>query len=326
MATLLRVPEVAAGATQAVLSEWLVSENAGFSAGEPIVVLETDKAAVEVEAETSAVLLRTLVTGGTTVAVGSPIALLGTESERADVDRLLAELGVGVAPAAGPAVNAPPAAAPAPERIFVSPLARKMLKDSGLSVDGVNGTGPDGRIVRRDVEKAIASAQAPAPVVVAEPVVAPAGTGFTDIPHTRLRRAVAARLTASKQTIPHFYLRRTVEIDALLGLRAQLNAVAAEKISVNDLIIRAVGVAYQAVPTANVIWTDDALRQFASVDVAVAIASSRGLVTPVLRGVEKTSLGGISSQVKEFVRQADSGGLRQRDLEGGSVTVSNLGM
>jgi pyruvate dehydrogenase E2 component (dihydrolipoamide acetyltransferase) len=332
MATLLRVPEVAAGAIQAILSEWLVPENTEFSAGQPLVVLETDKAAVEVEAEADGVLLRTLVSSGSTVEVGSPMALLGEEHERGDVSGLLASLGVGNAARAPAPAAVPPAPGAAPvERLFVSPLARKMLKEAGLSADGVRGTGPDGRIVRRDVEKAIASSRTteppavapPPPVAVAPP---PTTTVFTDIPHTRLRRAVAARLTASKQTIPHFYLRRTVRIDALLDLRARLNAVATGKISVNDLIIRAVGVAYQAVPTANVIWTDDALRQFTSVDVAVAIASARGLVTPVIRGVEKTSPSAISGQVKEFVRQADSGKLHQRDLEGGTVTVSNLGM
>jgi pyruvate dehydrogenase E2 component (dihydrolipoamide acetyltransferase) len=141
-----------------------------------------------------------------------------------------------------------------------------------------------------------------------------------------MRRAIAQRLTVAKQTIPHFYLKRTAGIDALLALRAQLNEVSPRKISVNDLVLRAVALAHQAVPEVNVIWTDDALRQFDSVDVGVAIAGSRGLVTPVLRGVERTPPSAIAGQVQEFVRQAGDGTLRQGDLEGGSITVTNLGM
>jgi pyruvate dehydrogenase E2 component (dihydrolipoamide acetyltransferase) len=229
-------------------------------------------------------------------------------------------------------------------RIFISPLARKLLKEAGLTADQVSGTGPNGRIVRRDVDRAIAEARTAAPVAAVTPPTAPAaatpaaaatptpaarpafGAEFTEIPHTRLRRAVANRLTASKQNIPHFYVKRTARIDALLALRKQLNEVSPQKISVNDLVIRAVAVAHQAVPDANVIWTDEAMRRFDSVDIAVAIASERGLVTPVLRGVEKTSPSAIASQVKEFVKQANEGKLQQRDLEGGSISVTNLGM
>jgi pyruvate dehydrogenase E2 component (dihydrolipoamide acetyltransferase) len=166
------------------------------------------------------------------------------------------------------------------------------------------------------------SRQAPAP----RPAPAPSGARFTDVPHSRIRHAIATRLTASKQTIPHFYLRRTARIDALLALRKQLNEVSTAKISVNDLIIKAVAIGHRAVPDANVIWTDDALRRYDTVDVGVAIASSRGLLTPVLRAVESSSLSTISSQVKAFAQTADDGKLMQRDLEGGTITVSNLGM
>jgi len=366
MATLLRMPEVAAGATEAVLSEWLVEENTPFTAGDPIVTLETDKALVEVAAEADAVILRTLVAGGTTVEVGSPMALLGDANETGeDVDRLLAELGAA-APAADPPASgdaASPAAASAPasngplvvdwgtgQRVFMSPLARRMLKEAGLTSDHVTGSGPNGRIVRKDVERAIdaarvaASAPAPVPVPVAVPEPAPApapapvaaapavpavpqtGAGYHDVPHTRLRRAVSTRLTTAKQTIPHFYLKRTARIDELLALRVQLNSVSPRKISVNDLVLRAVAVAHRTVPEANVIWTDDAVRQFDTVDIAVAIASERGLVTPVLRDVEGMAPSEIARRVKEFAHSADAGALRQSDLEGGSVTVTNLGM
>jgi pyruvate dehydrogenase E2 component (dihydrolipoamide acetyltransferase) len=221
-------------------------------------------------------------------------------------------------------------------RIFISPLARKLLKEAGLTPDQVQGTGPNGRIVRRDVNAAVANAKQPSPALPHAPAPAtpPAtrqtetvtGRGHHEIPHTRLRRAIAERLTASKHTIPHFYVKRAARIDALLALRAQLNEVSAYKISVNDLVLRAVGVAHQAVPAVNVIWTDNALRQFESVDVGVAIAGERGLVTPVLRAIESASPGAIAGQVQEFVRQANDGTLRQKDLEGGSITVTNLGM
>ncbi len=174
------------------------------------------------------------------------------------------------------------------------------MREAGLSADSITGTGPNGRIVRRDVEAAVAAAarrrhaSGPArqhrpggrrPGSRPLPPAAEVGA-WTEIPHTRLRRAVASRLTQSKQDIPHFYLRRSAAIDELLALRAQLNEHAPVKISVNDFIIRAVAVAHREVPEANVIWTDEAMRQFETVDISVAIASERGLVTPVLRGVE----------------------------------------
>ncbi|MFI5610134.1 dihydrolipoamide acetyltransferase family protein [Amycolatopsis sp. NPDC051903] len=340
MATLLRVPEVATGSTEAVLSEWLVPENEAFDAGTALAVLETDKAAVEVEAEAGAIVLRQLVGRGATVEVGSPIAVLGAAGE--DVSALLAELG-GPAPqaaepepvAAAPGSNGAGPSGSAP-RIFASPLARKLLKEAGIGLAEVTGTGPNGRIVRKDVEAAIARAGTPVPVAPAPaPVVpepAPArrepegGASYTELPHSRIRRAIASRLTTSKQTVPHFTVRRSARIDALLALREQLNEVSPARISVNDLIIRAVAVAHTDVPDANVIWTDDALRKYDSVDVGVAIASEKGLVTPVLRGVEKLSPSGVSAQVKAFAAQAGEGRLNQRDLEGGTIAVSNLGM
>jgi len=381
MASLLRVPEVAAGATEAVLSEWLVEENAPFVAGEPIVMIETEKAVVEVEAEIDAVVLRKLVAGGSTVEVGSPMALVGAADEaNADLDQILADLGIGkVEEKAAPARRDVPERAPAtagagaarepmgathaapepetapepdvarpsadgdtgPGRRFITPIARRLLRDAGLKPEDVRPSGPNGRIVRKDVERAIETSrqqgQAAAvselqPLTPAEPAPArPAAdrtsaAGYEDIPHSRLRRAVAGRLLASKQSIPHFYVKRTVRIDALLQLRSQLNEVSAQKISVNDLVIRAVAAAHVRVPEANVIWTEDHLRRFESVDIAVAIASDRGLVTPVLRSVEKATPSAIASQVRAYVQQADDGKLQQRDLEGGSISVTNLGM
>ncbi|CAM3595322.1 dihydrolipoamide acetyltransferase family protein [Kibdelosporangium persicum] len=303
MATLLRVPEVATGSTSAVLTEWLVAENARFAVGDPLAVLETDKAAVEVEAEVDAVLLRALVPGGANVQAGTPIAVLGSEAEAGDIENVLADLGVG-----------PPG--PKPERVFASPLARKLLKEAGMTPDQVTGSGPGGRIVRRDVDKAIAE-PAPAAALVST---------SEDVPLTRMRQAIARKLTESTREIPHFHVRRTARIDALLALREQLNEVSPAKISVNDLVVRAVGVAHTQVPDANVIWTGDGMTRYSTVDVGVAVASSRGLVTPVVRGVERSSPSVISRRIKELAQEADAGRLRQPDLEGGTITVSNLGM
>lgn len=325
MATLLRVPEVVAGATDVVLSEWLVGTNVPFRAGDSIAVVETEKANVEVPAESDGIILRTLVAGGNTVAVGAPLAWIGAEGESgAELEDPLDDAGPEPEPAASTSGDMER------RRVFMSPLARRLLTEAGLATDDVEGTGPNGRVLRRDVERAVEAAH-PAPVETPavqpqQPPGAAAGARSRVIPHTRLRRAVADRLTASKQTIPHFYLKRTARVDSLLDLRAQLNAVSDTTISVNDLVIRAVAVAHQSVPDANVIWTEEGMRQFESVDVAVAVASTRGLVTPVLRSVERTTPSAVASQVKAYVAQAAEGTLRQHDLEGGSITVTNLGM
>lgn len=364
MASLYAVPEVAAGATEVSLSEWLVNPGDAVKAGDPLAVIETDKAVVEVEAEADATLLRHLVEPGTTVDVGSPMALFGSQAEvGGDLDALLAELGVSVAAAETPAEpkhdvpdseseSPAPGQDPAPQhqpasppqngteaaggRVFISPIARKALKEAGLTMNDVKGTGPNGRIRRRDVESVIAASTRPTEqraeeseereASAAPTAEAAVGAAWTEVPHSRLRRAVARRLTESKQQVPHFYVRRTAVLDDLLALRAQVNAAAPTKVSVNDFLIRAIAVAHQVVPEGNVIWTDEAMRHYDSVDISVAIASKKGLVTPVLRGVESSSLSSISSQVKGYVENANAGKLQQSDLEGGSITISNLGM
>lgn len=322
MPELLLVPEVAAGATEVVIADWLVEPGTDFTAGDAIAVIETEKAVVEMEAPQGGTLLRALVEAGTTIEVGLPMALVGSSSDvGTDLDAALAELGHGEPKAPEP---------PAPStRTFASPLARKLLREAGLSPDGLVGTGPRGRIRKRDVEGLIAASRTTEPPVEAAeaaPQPAPTDGPWTDVPHTRLRRAIARRLTESKQDVPHFYVRRSVTLDPLLALRAHLVESTGTKVSVNDFLIRAIAVAHQQVPDANVIWTDKAMRRFDHVDVSVAIASERGLVTPVLRSVETTSITAISRQVRSFVEQADAGTLQQRDLEGGSITISNLGM
>ncbi|MCX4849937.1 2-oxo acid dehydrogenase subunit E2 [Streptomyces sp. NBC_00893] len=358
MAELFRMPAVAADAATAVLSAWQVAEGASFTKDDALVSIETDKAEVDVSAERDGVLLKALYEAGVEIEVGDPIAVLGAVGEQTgDLDALLAQLGVAAPGEARQAVRrdvpeepvAPaPSVAPAsgePDRggrIFSSPLARRLAREAGLGIEALTGTGPGGRIVRRDVEAAVAVAArrteaterpappAAAPVPQATSPAAPAsaaGTGdHEDIPHTRMRRAIARRLTESKQHTPHFYLRATCAVDELLALRQRINAVSPVKISVNDLLIKAVATAHTQVPEMNAVWQPDAVRRFRTVDVSVAIATDTGLVTPVLRGIENLSVSAIATRTRAFAERARSGGLVPADLEGGSITISNLGM
>ena len=348
MAELLRMPEVATGTTEAVLSSWTVAENSTVAARDVIATVETEKADVEVEAETDGVILRLLVAPGAEVETGEAIALVADRGETvADVDSVLRDLGFGVPLPADPVALEVPEAATTPEpspvndvelptleqepsgdqrrRIFASPLARRLAKEAGLPVEQITGTGLNGRIVRRDVERA----QAEGPTLT--PAAGPAGprqtaSAFTDVPHSRLRRLVASRLTESKTTAPHFYLRATVTVDRLLALRAELNEGAEVRVSVNDLVLKAVARAHLQVPELNVTWTPDAVRVYSSVDVAVAVATDNGLVTPVLRSVENMSVATVARTVRDLVERARSGRPKQHELEGGSITVTNLGM
>jgi pyruvate dehydrogenase E2 component (dihydrolipoyllysine-residue acetyltransferase) len=354
MPRLLRMPEVAAGAAEAVLAEWLVAERAEFAAADTLATVETDKAMVDVEADDAGVLLSTLVAPGAHVEVGAPIAVLGQPGEEVpDIGAVLADLGVtapatpaepataAAAPAPAPAAVRPAAAGPAGPggngRVFASPLARKIARQSGVAVETITGTGPGGRILRRDVEAAIAARPAApptaAPPAAAPPAAAPAARSAAardgeDIPHSRQRRAIAARLTESQQTVPHFYLRASVRADRLVALRAEINTGLAEgaRVSVNDLVVKAVAAAHQRVPEMNVIWTPDAVRTFATVDVAVAVATDRGLVTPVLRDVTAQTITQVAAHTRELAARARDGQLRQHELDGGTISVSNLGM
>ncbi|GAA1360798.1 2-oxo acid dehydrogenase subunit E2 [Catellatospora chokoriensis] len=347
MASLLLMPKIAAEAAEVVLCEWLAAENADLAAGDPVALVETDKAVLEVVVDDDTVLLKVLVAPGESIDVGAPIALLGSRDESGlDHHRMLQALGVAAAaPEPDPAPSEPgassPASSPVHERTLVSPLSRALLSRAGLTSDGIVGTGPGGRIVRRDVETHIAARRKSA----AQPTTAgptpqrttgPAPQSEVDRPHpvaafeavahTRIRRAVAARLTGSKQSTPHFYLRGTCSIDRLLAVRAEINSALPRKVSVNDLVIKAAARAHTLVPDMNVIWTEDALHRYSTVDIAVAVASTRGLVTPVLRNVDAMTVSQVAQTVTEHVDAANRGRLRQDDVEGGTFSVTNLGM
>lgn len=353
MARLLRMPEVAANAVEAVLAEWPVPENTPFSAQDSIATVETEKAVVDVPADADGVILKTLVPAGATVEVGAPIALLGDPGEMVeDLDALLAELGFtpGLASAsptvASPAsatatvamVTAVAAAAASSDsdgaRIFSSPLARRLAREAGLSLADLRGTGPGGRIVRRDVQRAVDELEtvrhdpvATSPSATSPSAASPSATAaYVDIPHTRMRRAIASRLAESTRDAPHFFVRGTARVDKLLKLRGRLNDYGAVRVSVNDLVVLAAARAHVLVPAMNVIWTPDAVRSFSRVDISVAIATDAGLVAPVLRGVDRLSLSGVVAATSDLVERARSGRLQQEELEGGTLTVTNLGV
>jgi len=395
MARLLRIPEISAGATEAVLASWPLAENVPYSAADVIATVETAKAVIDIEAEEDGVILRRLVGEGASVEVGQPIALLGAPGEPAtDIEEMLrahglsagaraAASGVAAAEAAAagpapadtvPAATVPESTAPAggarlasavsartgvtgdgsgpgirqpheTARIFISPLARRLAREGELDLRVLAGTGPNGRIMRLDVEQAIrAGSSAPAAIAPAD-AGRPAGPAapstsasrppggssgparYTAVPHSRVRQAIASRMTESKQTVPHFSVTGSARADRLVQLRAELNdGPGSVRVSVNDLVIKAVGRAHQLVPAMNVIWTPDALLCFEGVDVGVAIASPRGLVTPVLRSVEQASVSALAATVADLADRAASGRLQQRELEGGTTCVSNLGM
>ncbi len=375
MASVLRMPGVSADVTEAILADWVVQPGAQVKQGDVVASVETDKAVVELEAEEDAVLLKTFASAGDAVPVGGPIAVFVQPGEEArGEDSILAELGLGPQ-GSGPVSQADeehsqdslvPGATPeiehtadqvvtggnAGRRLFASPLARRMAAEAGLRIEELEGSGPGGRIRRRDIEEALgrrgptapadgepagtasqatpagaaSPGRTPAPARVLARPAAVASDAYTDIPHTRFRRAAASALTASKQQVPHFYLKATCRVDRLLELRATANATGDLKITINDFIVRAAGLAMVDVPDMNVIWTPDAVRRFESVDIAVAVASERGLITPVVRSVQSRTLSDISATIKDLAARAGAGSLKQQELEGGSLAVSNLGM
>jgi pyruvate dehydrogenase E2 component (dihydrolipoamide acetyltransferase) len=344
MATVVRMPSVLAGASEAAINKWLVAEGAAVVSGEPFAELETEKAVVEYNAELDGTLGRIIIAEGQSAVIGDPIAVVIAAGEtEADIEKALADAGVSAAPAGAPVVAEPTAAASAPAetasqasiqpaaysanetsihegRLFASPLARKLAKERGLNLAGVNGSGPGGRIVRRDLENAPAATSS----TVTHAVAAPGPV--TEIPLTGMRKAIARRLTESKTTVPHFYLTTDCKVDALLSLRKQVNEVGDIKVSVNDLVVMAAAKAFVDVPEANVTWGDTVLLQHSSVDISIAVSTEGGLVTPVLRNAANKSLTQIATEIADLAARGRDKKLKQAELEGGAFSISNLGM
>lgn len=337
MATVVRMPEVLANTSEAVIQAWLVSVGQQIAVGDPLAEIETEKAVVEYASEVEGMLLRLIAEPGASITVGEPIAVvLGPGESEADVDP-----GMLGEPAPAPVTETTtvadvvtvPEQTPAVDgrRLFAAPLVRKLARERGIQLESVTGTGPGGRIVRRDLDRL----PAPEPAAVADAattpsapsVVAPVlGAGYTDIPLTGMRKAIARRLTESKTTVPHFYVAADCRVDGLIALRRKVNEAATRKVSLNDLVLKAVAGALTEVPDANAIWNGDSIRRFDGADIAVAVAVDGGLLTPVLRGVDTMPLSVLSAQVAELAGRARSGRIQQHELQGGTFAVSNLGM
>ncbi|WP_313464590.1 pyruvate dehydrogenase complex dihydrolipoamide acetyltransferase [Achromobacter sp.] len=332
MAHLIKLPSVAADTAGGNLHQWLKKEGDKVAVGDALAEIETEKAIVEINAEYAGVLGRILVpAGAASVPINTVIGVLLADGDDASaIDRALAEHGgpAVVAPAAAPAAAVATAAAPAAAasaaavpggRLFASPLARRLAAQWHVNLLEVAGTGPHGRIVRRDVE----AARDRAPVAAAPSAGRPAARR---VPHTGMRRAIARRLTESKQNVPHFYLSVDCRMDALLALRAQANQGGAVKLSVNDFIVRAAALALREVPEVNVSWHEDAIEYHAGADISVAVATDGGLVTPIVRDADIKSLSAIAGEIVELAGRAKINRLKPEEFTGGSLTVSNLGM
>jgi pyruvate dehydrogenase E2 component (dihydrolipoamide acetyltransferase) len=356
------MPALSPTMTEGNLARWLKKEGDAISAGEVIAEIETDKATMEVEAVDEGTLGKIVIAEGTeNVPVNTVIGLLLEEGE--DSSALEGSKAGAAAAPPPPAEAATPTAAPAPAqealasrpassgngadsgRIMASPLAKRMAAQAGLDLAALTGSGPHGRIIKVDVERALKGGAAAAPAPAAPqtqaapieappraPVTAPAPAGgYDEVPLSNMRKVIARRLTEAKQTVPHFYLSMDCALDALLKLRKELNARpgADYKLSVNDFVIKAAALALRKVPAANVAFAGDKILRYHDVDVGVAVAIDDGLVTPVIHRADQKGLVAISSEMRDMAARArDPGGmkLKPEEYQGGSISISNLGM
>jgi len=379
MPTNILMPALSPTMEKGNLAKWLKKEGDKVKSGDVIAEIETDKATMEVEAVDEGTIAKIVVPEGTQdVAVNDVIAVLANEGE----DVKAAGAGAASAPPkAAPAAEAPPAAKPAPTpapavalaakaaapaaaaptpqptppapqtnghaRIFSSPLARRLAREAGIELARINGSGPHGRVIARDVEEAKSGKglKAPAAAPAGAPSIAPSMSdkqiralyedgSYEVIPHDGMRRTIAQRLTASVQTIPHFYLTMDCNIGLLVEAREQINAAApkdkdgkpAYKLSVNDFVIKALALALQRIPNANVSWTDGGMLKHKHSDVGVAVAMPGGLITPIIRKAETKPVSVISAEMKDFAARARARKLKPEEYQGGTTAVSNLGM
>jgi pyruvate dehydrogenase E2 component (dihydrolipoamide acetyltransferase) len=363
MATNILMPALSPTMTEGTLARWLKKEGENVKAGDVIAEIETDKATMEVEAVDEGVLGKILVADGTVgVKVNEPIAVLVEAGEAvpsagaakaapapapapAKVEPPKAEALAPVASIAKPPVNGH---AHSGDRLFASPLARRMAEQAGIDLHSVKGTGPNGRIVKADVEAAqkggaatAAATPAPAPTAASAPTApapaprasaAPITAPHSLVPHSSMRKVIARRLTEAKQNVPHFYVSMDIEIDALLKLRGELNAKSAKdgpgafKLSVNDLVIKAAAITLRRIPKVNASWTDDAMVMYDDVDISVAVSIADGLITPIIRKADQKGLAAISNEMKDLATRAKSGKLKPEEFQGGGFSISNMGM
>jgi pyruvate dehydrogenase E2 component (dihydrolipoamide acetyltransferase) len=360
------MPALSPTMTEGKLAKWHVKEGDAVKSGQVICEIETDKATMEVEAVDEGKIGKIVVPEGAEgVPVNAVIAILLEEGETsvpagaAPAPATAPKAAATPAPAApkpapaapapaaqaaaapAPAASAPaakPAAAPSGGRIFASPLAKRIAAEKGLDLSRITGSGPNGRIVKADVESAKpGAAPAAAPIAAGAPRAAPPSAGQpvfvapgdTRVPHTSIRKVIARRMLESKQTVPHFYLTVDLEIDALLAARQAINAVAEKKgtkVSVNDMVIKACAKALRDHPECNASWTEDEMIQYGAVDISVAVATDRGLITPIVRNADMKGLAQIASEMKDLAARAKVGKLKLDEFQGGGFTISNLGM
>jgi pyruvate dehydrogenase E2 component (dihydrolipoamide acetyltransferase) len=360
----ITMPALSPTMTEGNLAKWNKKEGDKIKAGDVIAEIETDKATMEVEAVDEGILGRIIVPAGTeAVKVNAVIALIQAEGEdKKALDawkpKEVASRQSPVTSEAVPSATAAPAAAIAPvaasiapvatkapaaplatgdwrlataasgSRVKASPLAKRLASAKGIDLTGVIGSGPGGRIVKADIEAGVGRSGGGA--VRRNPVE------FVQVPNNSMRKVIARRLTESKQQVPHFYVTVEVELDAMLAVRAQLNAEAerkagkgappAYKLSVNDLVIKATALAMRDKPNCNVSWYDDAIIQYNNVDVSVAVSTDGGLITPIVRNADQKSLPQISTEMKDLASRARANKLKPEEFQGGGFSISNLGM
>ncbi|MCA3560246.1 MAG: 2-oxo acid dehydrogenase subunit E2 [Aestuariivirga sp.] len=339
MAVEVILPRVDMDMATGKISKWHHKDGDKVAKGAALFEIETDKAAMEIDAPADGILRNIVVSEGCTAPVGSAVAWIYAEGEAVSAPAPAKVAAAPVAPAATPAAAAPVASAPAAngEAPRATPLARRMARQAGLTLSAIAGSGPRGRIVAADVRGA--GEAKPAPVAAPAPSTGSVQNlhvpgSFEVIPVDGMRRTIAARLTESKQTVPHFYLSVTCTLDTLLATRERLNASAPKgaggkplwKLSINDFIIKAMGAALQKVPAANVTWAGDSILRHKSSDVGVAVAVEGGLFTPVLRAVETKTLAAISAEMKELAAKSRARKLQPSEYQGGTTAISNLGM
>ncbi len=331
MAIEIFMPALSPTMETGTLAKWLVKEGDTIESGTLLAEIETDKATMEYEAIDDGVVGKIIVADGTeNIAVGALIAILLEEGEDASaLDEILTTKTVEVKATPSIALESTPApalkavmAVHTGGRTFSSPLARRIAKQKDINIADVTGTGPRGRVIKRDVEAYVPAVKTTAAVASLE-----GDAPFEEIKLSNMRKTIAKRLTESKQTVPHFYLGVDIELDNLLAARKQLNNMSDEyKISVNDFIIRACALALKKVPAANVQFGGDVMRHYNRSDVSVAVAIPGGLITPVIRGAEQKGLRQISEETKELAKKARDGKLMPEDYAGGTFSISNLGM
>nr|WP_314073666.1 pyruvate dehydrogenase complex dihydrolipoamide acetyltransferase [uncultured Roseococcus sp.] len=357
MATDILMPALSPTMTEGTLARWLKAEGDKVKSGDVIAEIETDKATMEVEAVDEGILGKIVVAAGTEgVKVNAVIAVLvepgekapSGEAKAAPAPKPAAEAPKAEAPKAPQEAPKPAAPAPAPaaqaasgDRVVASPLAKRMAQQAGLDLSKVTGSGPQGRVVKADVEAAVkGGASAPAAAAAAPAAAAPRPAAAprqvlgatTAHPNSSMRKVIARRLSESKQNVPHFYVAMDIQIDALLELRAKLNARSpkegpgAFKLSVNDLIIKAAAVTLRRIPAVNAAWTDEAILRFNDVDISVAVSIPDGLITPIVRNADVKGLSAISNEMKDLGARAKSGKLKPEEFQGGGFSISNMGM